>query len=38
MKRGADGKVPLTGFGPPVTAAPQPGAATVAASANACIK
>ena len=37
MKRGADGKVPLTVFGPPETAAPQPGAATVAASANVCV-
>ena len=29
MKCGADGTVPLSGFGPPVVAQPQPGAATM---------
>ena len=29
IKRGADGTVPLSGFGPPVIAQPEPGADTV---------
>ena len=33
IKRAPDGTLPLTGFGPPVAAAPQPGAVAVANAA-----